>query len=59
MNQRIIEAEFRLPRKVKKKLKKDLYTYPKSEKNTYQLAWPYRIEEDYVAYRKGLLRGLK
>ena len=59
MNQRIIEAGFRLPRKVKKKLKKDLYTYPKSEKNTYQLAWPYRIKEDYVAYRKGLLRGLK
>ena len=46
----------RLPRKIKKKLKKNLYTYPKSEKNTYQLAWPHRIEKDYAAYKQGLLR---
>ena len=51
--------KFRLPRKTKKRLKKDFYTYPKSEKNTYLMAWPYRLEEDYVAYKKGLLRGLK
>ena len=51
--------KFRLPRKIKKKLKSDLFTYPKSEKNTYLIAWPYRLEEDYVAYKKGLLRGLK
>ena len=51
--------KFRLPRKTKKKLKKDFYTYPKSEKDTYLIAWPYRLEEDYVAYKKGLLRGLK
>jgi hypothetical protein len=41
------------------KLKNDLFSYPKSEKNTYLIAWPYRLEEDYVAYKKGLLRGLK
>ena len=51
--------KFRLPRKTKKKLKTIWYTYPKSEKNTYLLAWPYRIEKDYVAYKKGLLRELK
>lgn len=51
--------KFRLPRKTKKRLKKDFYTYPKSEKDTYLIAWPYRLEEDYVAYKKGLLRGLK
>ena len=51
--------KFRLPRKIKKKLKNNLYSYPKSEKNTYLIAWPYRLEEDYVAYKKGLLRGLK
>ena len=51
--------KFRLPRKIKKKLKNELFSYPKSEKNTYLIAWPYRLEEDYVAYKKGLLRGLK
>jgi hypothetical protein len=59
MNQRTIKTKFRLPRKTKKKLKNRWYTYPKSERNTYLLAWPYRIEKDYVAYKKGLLRGLK
>ena len=48
--------KFRLPRKTKKKLKKRFYTYPKSERNTYLLAWPYRIEKDYVACKQGLLR---
>ncbi len=51
--------KFRLPRKIKKKLKSDLFTYPKSERNTYLIAWPYKYEKDYVAYKKGLLRGLK
>jgi hypothetical protein len=51
--------KFRLPRKTKKKLKNIWYTYPKSERNTYLLAWPYRIEGDYVAYKKGLLRELR
>jgi len=59
MNQRIIKTKFRLPRKTKKRLKKDFYTYPKSERNTYLIAWPYKYEKDYVAYKKGLLRGLK
>ena len=51
--------KFKLPRKTKKRLKKDFYTYPKSEKNTYLIAWPYKDEEHYVAYKKGLLIGLK
>ena len=51
--------KFRLPRKIKKKLKNDLFSYPKSEKNTYLLAWPYKYEKDYIAYKNGLLRGLK
>jgi hypothetical protein len=53
------KKKFRLPRKTKKKLKKDFFTYPKSERNTYLVAWPYKYEEDYIAYKKGLLRGLK
>ena len=53
------KKKFRLPRKIKKKLKKDLFTYPKSERDTYLVAWPSKYEEDYIAYKKGLLRGLK
>ena len=51
--------KFRLPRKTKKKLKQDFFTYPKCGKDTYLVAWPYKYEEDYIAYKKGLLRGLK
>ena len=53
------KKKFRLPRKIKKKLKKDFFTYQKSERDTYLVAWPYKYEEDYIAYKKGLLRGLK
>jgi len=49
MNQRVIKTKFRLPRKTKKRLKKDFYTYPKSKRNTYLITWPYRLEEDYIA----------
>ncbi len=51
--------KFRLPRKTKKKLEKDFYTYPKDERDSYLVAWPSKYEEDYIAYKKGLLRGLK
>ena len=53
------KKKFRLPRKTKKRLEKDFYIYPKSEKDTYLIAWPSKYEEDYVAYKKGLLTGLK
>jgi len=53
------KKKFRLPRKTKKRLEKDFYTYPKSERDTYLIAWPSKYEEDYVAYKKGLLTGLK
>jgi hypothetical protein len=53
------KKKFRLPRKTKKKLKKDFFTYPKSERNTYLVAWPYKYKEDYIAYKKGILRSLK
>jgi len=53
------KKKFRLPRKTKKRLEKDTYTYPKSERDTYLIAWPSKYEEDYNAYKKGLLIGLK
>ena len=51
--------KFRLPRKTKKRIEKDFYTYPKDDKNSYLVGWPSKYEEDYVAYKKGLLTGLK
>ena len=57
MNQK--NQKFRLPRKLKKKLKNNLFSYPKSDRNTYLIAWPYKYEEDYIAYKKGFLRSLR
>ena len=51
--------KFRLPRKTKKRLEKDFFTYPKDNLNSYLVAWPSKYEEDYVAYKKGILTGLK
>ena len=51
--------KFRLPRKTKKRLEKDFYTYPKDNLSCYLVAWPSKYEEDYVAYKKGILTGLK
>jgi hypothetical protein len=53
------KKKFRLPRKTKKRLEKDFYTYPKDNNNSYLVAWPSKNEEDYIAYKKGLLTGLK
>ena len=50
--------KFRLPRKLKKKLKNNLFSYPKSDRNTYLIAWPYKYEKDYMDYKKGFLRSL-
>jgi hypothetical protein len=50
--------KFRLPRKIKKKLKNNLFSYPKSDRNTYLIAWPYKYEKDYIAYKKGFLRSI-
>jgi hypothetical protein len=53
------DKKFRLPRKLKKKLKNDFFTYPKSERNTYLIAWPYKYEKDYMDYKKGFLRSIR
>lgn len=53
------KKKFRLPRKTKKRIEKDFYIYPKDNKSSYLVAWPSKYEEDYVAYKKGLLTGLK
>jgi hypothetical protein len=49
---------FRLPRKLKKSLKKGLWLYPPDEKGNSLMASPHRSEKDFVAYKKGILRNL-
>lgn len=52
--------KFRLPRKLKKKLKKDFWFYPMDQKTrTYLVAWPTQIEEDWKALKAGIVTGIK
>jgi hypothetical protein len=51
--------QFRLPRKVKKKMYKHGYFYPMDPvEKTYQMAFPKENQEDYDAYKKGILTNL-
>jgi len=48
--------KFRLPRKIKKKIKRSLYFYPQNEVDkTYMAAFPKYNQEDYEAYKRGEL----
>ncbi len=49
---------FRLPRKVKKKLKKTIWLYPADEKGNSLMAWPTRSQKDYNAVKKGAVRDI-
>jgi hypothetical protein len=52
--------KFRMPRKLKKKLKKDFWLYPMDPiENNYLVADPEGNQEDYDAYKRGELSGLK
>ena len=45
---------FRIPRKIKKKLKKDLWFYPMDETTkTYEVVFPYDSQEGYNAWKRG------
>lgn len=51
---------FRLPRKIKKQIKKGFWFYPKDLKtNTYLVAWPRDNQQDYDAWRSGVLMDLR
>jgi hypothetical protein len=55
-----MKKKFRLPRKLKKKLKKDLWFYPMDPTaRTYLVAWPTQIEEDWKALKAGIVTGIK
>lgn len=50
--------KFRLPRKLKKRLKKGLWLYPSDENGNSLMANPHRSKKDYQAYKKGVLKNL-
>lgn len=50
--------KFRLPRKLKKRLKKGLWLYPSDERGNSLMASPHRSKKDFQAYKKGILRNL-
>jgi hypothetical protein len=51
-------SKFRLPRKTKKKIRKGFYLYPKDEKDCYLVAFPRENQEDYNAFKKGILSNI-
>ena len=51
-------ARFRLPRKTKKKIRKNFYLYPKDENDCYLVAFPRENQEDYNAFKKGILTNI-
>ena len=51
-------AKFRLPRKTKKKIRKGFYFYPKDERDFYLVAFPRKDQEDYNAFKKGILTNM-
>lgn len=50
--------KFRLPRKRKKSLKKQLWLYPADEMGNSEMAFPERSQKDYDAVRYGGARNL-
>jgi len=48
--------KFRLPRKIKKKIRKGFYFYPMDEvRKTHMVAFPRDNQEDYDVYKSGIL----
>ncbi|MFO7826803.1 MAG: hypothetical protein R6V72_22915 [Cyclobacterium sp.] len=52
------EKHFRLPRKVKKSLKGNLWLYPADERGNSLMAMPTKSQEDYLALKNGIVRNL-
>lgn len=49
---------FRLPRKLKKKLSKGFYLYPKDNKGARLWGHPSQNQQDYDAFKCGLLENM-
>ena len=50
--------QFRLPRKIKKSLKGNLWLYPADEKGNSLIAHPTNSQEDYLAIKQGIVKNL-
>jgi len=48
--------KFRLPRKIKKRIKKTMFLYPPDKDGSSIMAFPTRSEEDYAALKKGIIK---
>jgi len=49
---------FRLPRKIKKSLQRNLWLYPADEKGNSLMAIPTKYQDDYTALKKQIVRNL-
>lgn len=49
---------FRLPRKIKKKLKKTIWLYPADKNGNSLMAWPTHSQKDYDAIKQGIVRDI-
>ena len=54
----VFMKQFRLPRKIKKSLKKGLWLYPPDEKGNSLMASPAKSQEDFMAVKKRIARNL-
>ncbi|MGM0581676.1 MAG: hypothetical protein ACQETL_13405 [Bacteroidota bacterium] len=50
--------KFRLPRKIKKALKGNLWLYPADENGNSLMAVPTQYQKDYTALKKGIVRNI-
>lgn len=50
--------KFRLPRKIKKKLKRTIYLYPPDKDGNSLMAFPTRDEKDYIALKQGTVKNI-
>lgn len=51
--------KFRLPRKVKKQIRKTLWLYPPDDKGNSLVAWPEKTQEDFDAMKKGIVQDIQ
>ena len=54
----VFMKQFRLPRKIKKSLKKGFWLYPPDEKRNSLMISPAKSQEDFMAVKKGIARDL-
>jgi len=49
-------TKFKLPRKLKKELKKGFWLYPADSEGTSEVAWPATDEKDYKAFKNSEIK---